>query len=319
MGFVKVVKNKPYFKRYQVKFRRRREGRTDYRQRHKLITQDKNKYKLPKYRLVVRFTNRFVICQVIAAEIIGDKVLCSASSKELSKYGLVTGLKNYAAAYCTGLLVARRLLSQLGLDEIYKGVEETTGDVVKSTGENGRTYFVEEVNEEKKPFRALLDVGIKNTTTGAKVFAAMKGASDGGLDIPHSNKRFPGYSRDTKTFDAEAHKSRIMGGHVADYMREMEEDDEENYKKHFAKYVEVELEADELEEHFQKIHAAIREDPSREATEPFTVDKSFKKPVKLTYDERKAASAAKKATFKKTDDEDEDEDGEDAGEVEDEE
>ena len=73
------------------------------------------------------------------------------------------------------------------------GVEEATGEIV-STEVNGRTFFVDEVDEEKKPFRALLDVGIKNTTTGAKVFAALKGASDGGLDIPHSHKRFPGMS-----------------------------------------------------------------------------------------------------------------------------
>lgn len=80
--FVKVIKNKAYFKRYQVKFRRRRgecvclctqqlvstyvsaEGRTDYRARKRLVAQDKNKYNTPKYRLVVRFTNTDIICQV---------------------------------------------------------------------------------------------------------------------------------------------------------------------------------------------------------------------------------------------------------------
>lgn len=274
------------------------EGVTDYRQRHKLITQDKNKYQSPKYRLVVRFSNRYVYCQVVYAEINGDKVMCSASSKELAKHGLSVGLKNYAAAYCTGLLVARRLLQQLGLDETYPGVEEPTGEVV-STEVNGRTYFVEEVDEEKRPFRCLLDVGIKNTTTGAKVFSAMKGASDGGLDIPHSERRFPGYTRDTKQFDAEVHKGHIMGEHLADYMREMEEDDEENYQKHFAKYLEQEIEADDLEELYEKVHASIREDPSREKAEPFTaIDKSFKKPQKKTFEDRKADAAAKKAEMR---------------------
>lgn len=38
-GFVKVVKNKQYFKRYQVKFKRRREGKTDYYARKRLIVQ----------------------------------------------------------------------------------------------------------------------------------------------------------------------------------------------------------------------------------------------------------------------------------------
>lgn len=39
--------------------------------------------------------------------------MCQASSKELPRYGVKVGLKNYPAAYCTGLLVARRLLRQL--------------------------------------------------------------------------------------------------------------------------------------------------------------------------------------------------------------
>lgn len=311
MPFVKVVKNKAYFKTFQVKWRRRREGKTDYRQRHKLITQDKNKYQSPKYRLVVRFTNQYVICQIVYAEVNGDKVLCAASSKELAKHGLSIGLKNYAAAYCTGLLLARRLLKQIGLDEVYTGVEEPTGEVV-STEVNGRTYFVGEVDDEKRPFRALLDVGIKNTTTGARVFGAMKGASDGGLDIPHSNKRFPGYSRETKTFDAATHKARIMGEHVADYMREMEEDDEENYQKHFAKYIEAGVEADDLEELYEKVHASIREDPSREEGKKFTaIDKSFKRPSKKTYEDRKADAAKKKASFKATDEDDEEAEEED--------
>lgn len=34
-----------------------------------------------------------------------------------------------------------------------------------------------------------------------RVFGCMKGASDGGLDIPHNEKRFPGYDRDTKSYD----------------------------------------------------------------------------------------------------------------------
>jgi ribosomal protein L18 len=64
MGFVKVLKNKAYFKRYQVKFKRRRQGKTDYYARKRLTVQDKNKYNTPKYRLIVRFTNKDIICQV---------------------------------------------------------------------------------------------------------------------------------------------------------------------------------------------------------------------------------------------------------------
>lgn len=305
MPFVKVVKNKQYFKRFQVKFRRRREGKTDYRQRHKLITQDKNKYKSPKYRLVVRFSNRYVTCQIVYAEIDGDKVLCSASSRELPRYGLTVGLKNYSAAYCTGLLVARRLLKQLGMDEVYTGVEEITGEVF-STKVNGRKFYMEEVDDERRPFRALLDIGIKDTTTGSKVFGAMKGASDGGLDIPHNEKRFPGYDREEKEYDAAVHTSRIMGEHVADYMREMEEEDEEVFQKHFSKYLANDLTADSLEETLEKVHQAIRDDPSPVARAEFTgKDARFKKGVKQTYEQRKAASEAKRQAIRDAMEEDE--------------
>ena len=45
---------------------------------------------------------------------------------------------------------------------------------------------------------------------------------DGGLDIPHSEKRFVGYDRDGKSLDAEQLHKFIYGGHVADYMNEMQ-------------------------------------------------------------------------------------------------
>uniref|UniRef100_A0A673JBN4 60S ribosomal protein L5-like n=1 Tax=Sinocyclocheilus rhinocerous TaxID=307959 RepID=A0A673JBN4_9TELE len=114
LGFVKVVKNKAYFKRYQVKFRRRREGKTDYFARKRLVIQDKNKYNTPKYRMIVRLSNRDIVCQIAYAKIEGDAIVCAAYSHELPKYGIVVGLTNYAAAYCTGLLCARRV------EEMYK-------------------------------------------------------------------------------------------------------------------------------------------------------------------------------------------------------
>uniref|UniRef100_A0A672Z838 60S ribosomal protein L5-like n=1 Tax=Sphaeramia orbicularis TaxID=375764 RepID=A0A672Z838_9TELE len=114
MGFVKVVKNKAYFKRYEVKFRRRREGKTDFFARKRLVVQDKNKYNTPKYRMIVRFSNRDICCQIAYAKIEGDQIVCAAYSHELPKYGITVGLTNYAAAYCTGLLLARRV------EEMYK-------------------------------------------------------------------------------------------------------------------------------------------------------------------------------------------------------
>jgi len=186
MAFVKIVKNKAYSKRMQVKPKRRRQGKTDYYARRRLVCQEKNKYDSKKYRLVVRKTNSQLLCQIIFSTMTGDKVLCAAESRELTNHGLTAGLTNYSAAYATGYLIARRLLKQVGLAENYAGVEAVDGE-----------YFNASDNQEgdKRPFKALLDVGIQRTTTGARVFGVMKGACDGGIDVPHSNKRFPGYTR----------------------------------------------------------------------------------------------------------------------------
>jgi len=293
MVFVRVQKSKAYFSRYQVKFKRRREGRTDYRQRKRLCTQDKNKYQSPKYRLVVRFTNKHVICQIAYSLIDGDRILAQANSAELARYGLKVGLKNYAAAYCTGLLVARRLLQKVGLDDVYEGNTEVDGEVV-STEVDRKTFYVDEVDEDKRPFRALLDVGCRATTTGCRIFGALKGAADGGLDVPHSEKRFPGYDRDAKEYDADMHRELIFGGHVGEYMEYLEEEDQTKYQQQFASYIEEDIEADSLEELYESVHEKIREDPSSAKKSGYQPDKSFKRKAKKTLAERKATVQAKK-------------------------
>ncbi|KAF3780958.1 50S ribosomal protein L18 [Nymphaea thermarum] len=216
------------------------EGRTDYRARIRLINQDKNKYNTAKYRFVVRFTNKDVIAQITSASIAGDLVLAAAYSHELPRYGLEVGLTNYAAAYCTGLLLARR-----------------------ATGED----FSVEPADSRRPFRALLDVGLVRTTTGNHVFGALKGALDGGLDIPHSDKRFAGFSKEQKHLDAEVHRKYIFGGHVAAYMKTLMEDEPEKYQSQFSEYVKKEIEPDAIEGTYKKVHAAIRADPSFVKTE----------------------------------------------------
>lgn len=292
MAFIKVVKNKAYFKRYQVKLRRRREGKTDYYARKRLVTQAKNKYNSPKYRLVVRFTNTDVICQIAYARIEGDVIVASAYSHELPEYGVKVGLTNYAAAYCTGLLVARRVLTKLGLAGAYEGVTEPDGTIV----------LTEEADDSPRPFKAFLDVGLKRTTTGAKVFAALKGASDGGIFIPHNEKRFPGYDSESKTLEADVLRKYIYGGHVAEYMEYLQEEDEEKYKGHFAKFIAAGVSSESLEEMYSTAHSKIREQPIIEK-EKKTVSakwiaktKLYKK-RKLTLKERKNKVEQKKAAF----------------------
>jgi len=290
MPFVKVVKNKAYFKRYQVKYRRRREGKTDYRARKRLIVQAKNKYNSPKYRLVVRFTNTDVVCQVMYAKIQGDFVLAAAYSHELPKYGIKQGLTNWAAAYATGLLVARRVLTKLGLADKYQGVAEPDGTLA----------LTEAMDDGPRPFKCFLDVGLVRTSTGARVFAAMKGASDGGLYIPHSETRFPGYDSESKSLDAEVLRKYIYGGHVADYMRMLSEEDEEKYKRQFSRYISDGVQADDLEEIYKNAHAKIREDPMFVPSDKKRpeVSKRYKR-AKMNLKQRRDRVKQKIASFEK--------------------
>jgi len=296
MGFVKVVKNKAYFKRFQVKFRRRREGRTDYFARKRLIYQDKNKYNTPKYRLIVRFTNKDVICQIAYARIVGDVVVCAAYSHELPRYGVKVGLTNYAAAYCTGLLLARRLLKKFKLDGIYKGKEEADGE----------EYYVED--EEGKPgaFRCYLDIGLYRTTTGARIFGAMKGAVDGGLDIPHSTKRFPGYDSESNKYSAEVHRNYIYGKHVSDYMEHLQGEDEALYQKQFSRFIKLGINHASVEGMYKKAHASIRADPEAKAKPEKTVKKKRWNLRKLSKAQREARVKQRKIAFIKKLDEEED-------------
>lgn len=295
MGFVKVIKNKAYFKRYQTKFRRRREGKTDYYARKRLVAQAKNKYNSPRYRFVVRFTNSKIICQIIFAELTGDKVFCQATSAELKRYGLKAGYTNYPAAYCTGLLLARRLNTQLGLDEAYPGND--ADGVVKTQKYAGRTLYVEDLDweTERRPFRANLDVGIRATSNGCNVFGALKGAADGGLDVPHGVKCFPGYDKDDKKYDPEEHRSRIFGEHISEYMTKLEDEGEdEKYALQFAEYEKAGVKADDLEEMYESVHEKIRADPSFQAAPAYVKPKS-KQQKRRSLKQRKGRVAQKLA------------------------
>jgi large subunit ribosomal protein L5e len=283
MPFIKIVKNNAYHKRFQVKFRRRRECKTDYQARKALILQDKNKYNSPKYRLVVRFSNKDVTCQIAYATLKSDVILCAAYSHELSKYGAKLykggGQKNYAAAYATGLLLARRVLAKLGLDKSYVGQTKPDGKDFKVKKEKG---------VERRPFLVLLDVGLHFTTTGARVFGVMKGAVDGGLSIPHKNKRFPGYNHSAGKFDPSVLRKYIFGGHVAAYMKQLQADNPDKYRKQFSKYIAAGVGPDDVEKMWATVHSNIRKDPSH------TKVVRAKAPKKVKYNKSKLTNAERK-------------------------
>jgi len=285
---IKVQKNKAYYKRYQPKFRRRQEGKTDYQARRGLCVQYKNKFNTPKYRLIVRSTNRDVVCQVAYSRMAGDVIIAAAYSHELPKFGCKVGLKNYAAHYCTGLLLARRLLAKFNLDKAYVGQTEVDGD----------EYNVEPNDDGPGPFRCFLDTGLTRTTTGNKVFGALKGAVDGGLDIPHSTRRFPGYDTEGDNFDAETHAKYIFGGNIAEYMNKLKDEDEDAYAKQFSQYVKHGIDAENMEEMYEKTHEAIRSNPGYEkkVNAKASEKKAYGK-KRLSLSERKNRVAQKKASF----------------------
>jgi large subunit ribosomal protein L5e len=271
--------------RFHVKLRRRREAKTDYQARTAMVKQDKNKYNTPKWRFVVRISNKNVTCQVVSSKLIGDEVLCCAYSHELPRYGLKVGLTNYAACYATGLLLARRLLKKVGMED-YEGIAEPDGE-----------FFLEEADEEeedyKNPFTCNLDVGLRRTTTGSRVFAAMKGATDGGLVIPHreNGKQFPGYYKDPdagENYEADVCRKYIFGGHVGEYMEKLESENPDKYNRHFSQYIAAGVTADNMEEMYAGVHAAIRKDPAPSAKKaPSATTNKFKNKLKMSRAERR--------------------------------
>jgi len=112
--------------RYAVKFRRRREGKTDYSKRIKIL-QSKT------LRLVVRKSNKYIVVQLVEYTPKGDKTLLTAHSSKLKEFGWQHGTKNIPAAYLTGLL-AGKLAKQ-------KKITEAVLDIGLHVSTNGAKIF----------------------------------------------------------------------------------------------------------------------------------------------------------------------------------
>ncbi|MCS7120617.1 MAG: 50S ribosomal protein L18 [Nitrososphaerota archaeon] len=112
---------------YNVPYRRRREGKTDYRLRKDLILSG-----LP--RIVIRKTRKYIIAQVIKATEKGDEVIASSHSRELrTKYGWLGNCDNLPASYLTGLICGYRA--------VQKGVKEAVLDVGLQRPTKGSRIF----------------------------------------------------------------------------------------------------------------------------------------------------------------------------------
>eukprot|EP00746_Dinoflagellata_sp_MGD_P149364 gnl/MRDRNA2_/MRDRNA2_81402_c1_seq1.p1 gnl/MRDRNA2_/MRDRNA2_81402_c1~~gnl/MRDRNA2_/MRDRNA2_81402_c1_seq1.p1 ORF type:complete len:284 (+),score=-12.55 gnl/MRDRNA2_/MRDRNA2_81402_c1_seq1:46-897(+) len=259
--------------RYHVKYRRRRDGKTDYRARIKMVSQKKNKFNCFKYRLVVRFSNREIRSQIAIATISGDKVICSAHSHELHTYGLEVGLTNYSAAYCIGLLCASRCAHKFGLSLVYPALNSVDNEELSS------------VRGCPRPFNLILDKGLKIASTGSKIFAALKGAIDGGVKIPHNEKRFIGYDALTKSYDANSTTNYIYGSHIRELMNGLKEDEPTRFRIQFSRYINLQIKPEELSQLYEKVHSCIKKAPrkSQYKNPPVIILRS----EKLRYEERK--------------------------------
>jgi large subunit ribosomal protein L18 len=123
--------------RYRVPFRRRREGRTDYRQRQRLL-----RGRVP--RAVVRISHRNANVQFITYDEVGDKVLAAATAKELVKLGWTGATGNLPAAYLTGYLAGKRAAQN--------GVENAVLDIGLKGPARGSAVFA--------ALKGMLDAGI---------------------------------------------------------------------------------------------------------------------------------------------------------------
>merc|ERR1711887_161992 len=116
-------------------------------------------------------------------------------------------------------------------------------------------------------------------------------------DIPHSVKRFPGYDNEEKKLDAEVHRNHIFGQHVADYMKHLQEEDEEAFKRQFSRFIKLGVTADSIEGMYKKAHAAIRADPSPKAKVEKQVTKKRWNAAKIGLEARRAEVTAAKEAF----------------------
>ena len=140
-----------------------------------------NLVKSNKHRLIVRVSNSYINASVVQYEKDGDKTSIFVSSKNLKKFGWKHPLKNVPSAYLTGILISSKA-------------------------------------KEKNIKECILDIGSHTPTKGARVFAVLKGAVDGGLNVPHEDTKIPNEKRlkgehidKSLSKDIEEIKKKILG------------------------------------------------------------------------------------------------------------
>jgi large subunit ribosomal protein L18 len=143
-------------RRQKIAFRRRREGKTNYTLRRRLVLSGKT-------RVVIRLSNTQTSVQLVKSYPEGDKTMCQATSKNLVDLGWKAATGNIPSAYLTGYYFGKKAL-------------------------------LSKVIDKEEPL--ILDIGLTRKFYGGKLFATLKGVVDAGLNVIHGDEKiFPPESR----------------------------------------------------------------------------------------------------------------------------
>jgi len=160
--------------------------------------------KSKKTRLVVRRTNANNIVQLINIVKGNDATVIGINSKKLSEFGWNGNTKNISAAYLTGLLAGKMALK--------KNIES-----------------------------AVLDIGLNTPIKGSRLFAALKGVIDSGIQVNAGEEAFPS-------------DERISGKHIEDYAKKLSE---EELQKKFGAIIKKGFNVKEFSKEFEKVKTNI--------------------------------------------------------------
>lgn len=160
-----------------------------------------------RIRAVVRKTNNYILVQIVEFAPRGDLTRVAIHSRALSRFGWRGDYNNTSAAYLTGLIA--------GLKAVKLGI-----------------------------VKAIPDIGLHRPVKSCRVFAAIRGLREAGVEIPVSSDIIPS-------------DDRIRGEHIAKYAESVATESEDKFKKLFSKYLERGLDPRKLPEHFDEVKMNI--------------------------------------------------------------
>jgi len=152
-----------------------------------------------KTRLVIRRSLKNISVQFIDYNPKGDKVILSVHSKDLEKFEWKMNKGNIPSAYLTGILAGKKA-KKFGVGQ------------------------------------AVLDIGLNKSVKASRIYAALKGVLDSGVQVTHSKDVLPS-------------DERVTGRHIADYVAKLK-GNEEKQGDRFSGYAKAGLSADVIKSHF---------------------------------------------------------------------